>query len=56
MVAGRGLPRYRAVRWQRSMIRSLVEMQEKFSAAQVEVKVRDITSDIGIPTMAAVCR
>ncbi len=29
-------------------------MQEKFGKAQVEVKVRDITSDIGIPTMAAV--
>ncbi len=33
---------------------SLVEMLDKFSAAQVEVKVRDITSDIGIPTIAAV--
>ncbi len=29
-------------------------MQKKFSDAQVEVIVRDITSDIGIPTMAAV--
>ena len=29
-------------------------MQKKFADAQVEVKVRDITSDIGIPTMAAV--
>jgi ribosomal protein S12 methylthiotransferase accessory factor len=33
---------------------AITEMQEKFNAAQVEVKVRDITSDIGIPTMAAV--
>lgn len=33
---------------------SLVEMLGKFSAAQVELKVRDITSDIGIPTIAAV--
>ena len=32
----------------------ILEMQEKFSRAQVEVKVRDITSDIGIPTIAAV--
>jgi ribosomal protein S12 methylthiotransferase accessory factor len=31
-----------------------VEMQKKFADAQVEVRVRDITSDIGIPTMAAV--
>jgi ribosomal protein S12 methylthiotransferase accessory factor len=30
------------------------EMQKKFTNAQVEVKIRDITSDIGIPTMAAV--
>jgi putative methanogenesis marker protein 1 len=30
------------------------EMQEKFAKAQVEVMVRDITSDVGIPTMAAV--
>jgi len=29
-------------------------MQEKFSAANVEVLIRDITSDIGIPTMVAV--
>ena len=29
-------------------------MQKKFADAQVEVTVRDITSDIGIPTMAAV--
>jgi putative methanogenesis marker protein 1 len=29
-------------------------MQKKFTDAQVEVLVRDITSDIGIPTMAAV--
>jgi len=29
-------------------------MQKKFSDAQVEVIVRDITSDIGIPTMAAI--
>jgi ribosomal protein S12 methylthiotransferase accessory factor len=29
-------------------------MQRKFADAQVEVTVRDITSDIGIPTMAAV--
>jgi thioglycine synthase len=33
---------------------AILEMQEKFAKAQVEVKVRDITSDIGIPTMAAV--
>jgi thioglycine synthase len=32
----------------------ILDMQEKFAKAQVEVKVRDITSDIGIPTMAAV--
>jgi ribosomal protein S12 methylthiotransferase accessory factor len=31
-----------------------LEMQKKFADAQVEVQVRDITSDIGIPTMAAV--
>jgi putative methanogenesis marker protein 1 len=31
-----------------------IEMQKKFADAQVEVRVRDITSDIGIPTMAAV--
>jgi len=30
------------------------DMQKKFADAQVEVKVRDITSDIGIPTIAAV--
>jgi ribosomal protein S12 methylthiotransferase accessory factor len=30
------------------------DMQKKFADAQVEVTVRDITSDIGIPTMAAV--
>jgi ribosomal protein S12 methylthiotransferase accessory factor len=30
------------------------DMQKKFSDAQVEVTVRDITSDIGIPTIAAV--
>ena len=29
-------------------------MQKKFSDAQVDVLVRDITSDIGIPTMAAI--
>jgi ribosomal protein S12 methylthiotransferase accessory factor len=29
-------------------------MQKKFADAQVQVLVRDITSDIGIPTMAAV--
>jgi ribosomal protein S12 methylthiotransferase accessory factor len=29
-------------------------MQKKFADAKVEVRVRDITSDIGIPTMAAV--
>jgi ribosomal protein S12 methylthiotransferase accessory factor len=33
---------------------TLAEMQKKFADAQVEVLVRDITSDIGIPTMAAV--
>jgi len=33
---------------------SLTSMQKKFADAQVEVTVRDITSDIGIPTMAAV--
>ena len=33
---------------------ALSAMQEKFAKAQVEVRVRDITSDIGIPTMAAV--
>jgi ribosomal protein S12 methylthiotransferase accessory factor len=33
---------------------TLADMQKKFSDAQVEVRVRDITSDIGIPTMAAV--
>ena len=33
---------------------SLTGMQKKFADAQVEVTVRDITSDIGIPTMAAV--
>jgi len=33
---------------------SILEMQAKFAKAQVEVIVRDITSDIGIPTMAAV--
>jgi ribosomal protein S12 methylthiotransferase accessory factor len=33
---------------------AILEMQEKFAKAQVEVKVRDITSDIGIPTMAAI--
>jgi len=33
---------------------ALAEMLKKFSDAQVEVKVRDITSDIGIPTIAAV--
>jgi ribosomal protein S12 methylthiotransferase accessory factor len=31
-----------------------VEMQKKFADAQVDVRVRDITSDIGIPTIAAV--
>jgi putative methanogenesis marker protein 1 len=30
------------------------DMQKKFADAQVEVTLRDITSDIGIPTMAAV--
>jgi len=29
-------------------------MQEKFASAHVDVLIRDITSDIGIPTMAAV--
>jgi ribosomal protein S12 methylthiotransferase accessory factor len=29
-------------------------MQKKFADAQVDVRVRDITSDIGIPTMAAI--
>jgi ribosomal protein S12 methylthiotransferase accessory factor len=33
---------------------AILDMQEKFAKAQVEVRVRDITSDIGIPTMAAV--
>jgi ribosomal protein S12 methylthiotransferase accessory factor len=33
---------------------TIVEIQKKFADAQVEVRVRDITSDIGIPTMAAV--
>ena len=33
---------------------TILAMQEKFAKAQVEVRVRDITSDIGIPTMAAV--
>lgn len=33
---------------------ALAAMQEKFAKVQVEVLVRDITSDIGIPTMAAV--
>ena len=33
---------------------AILAMQEKFAKAQVEVRVRDITSDIGIPTMAAV--
>ena len=32
----------------------LADMQKKFADAQVEVIVRDITSDVGIPTMAAV--
>jgi ribosomal protein S12 methylthiotransferase accessory factor len=32
----------------------LAEIQKKFAGAQVDVIVRDITSDIGIPTMAAV--
>jgi ribosomal protein S12 methylthiotransferase accessory factor len=32
----------------------LAGMQKKFADAQVEVILRDITSDIGIPTMAAV--
>jgi ribosomal protein S12 methylthiotransferase accessory factor len=33
---------------------SLTGMQQKFAGAQVEVTIKDITSDIGIPTMAAV--
>jgi len=33
---------------------SLTGMQKKFADARVEVTVKDITSDIGIPTMAAV--
>ncbi len=33
---------------------TILAMQEKFTQAQVEVTVRDITSDVGIPTMAAV--
>jgi ribosomal protein S12 methylthiotransferase accessory factor len=33
---------------------AIAAMLEKFSKAQVEVTVRDITSDIGIPTIAAV--
>jgi ribosomal protein S12 methylthiotransferase accessory factor len=33
---------------------TLADMQKKFADAQVDVRVRDITSDIGIPTMAAV--
>ena len=33
---------------------AIAGMQEKFEKAQVEVRVRDITSDVGIPTMAAV--
>ena len=33
---------------------TLTGMQKKFADAHVEVTVRDITSDIGIPTMAAV--
>jgi ribosomal protein S12 methylthiotransferase accessory factor len=33
---------------------TIADMQKKFADAQVEVSVRDITSDIGIPTMAAV--
>ena len=32
----------------------LLQMQKKFADAEVEVIVRDITSDVGIPTMAAV--
>ena len=32
----------------------ICEMRKKFADAQVEVTVRDITSDIGIPTIAAV--
>ena len=33
---------------------AILAMQEKFAKAHVEVRVRDITSDVGIPTMAAV--
>jgi thioglycine synthase len=33
---------------------SIQDLQKKFADAQVEVKIRDITSDIGIPTIAAV--
>jgi ribosomal protein S12 methylthiotransferase accessory factor len=33
---------------------TLMDILQKFAGAQVEVKVRDITSDIGIPTIAAV--
>ncbi len=33
---------------------TILAMQKKFADAQVEVTVRDITSDIGIPTIAAV--
>ncbi len=33
---------------------TIVDMQKKFADAQVEVRVRDITSDLGIPTIAAV--
>ena len=32
----------------------IAEMQKKFTDAKVDVIVRDITSDIGIPTIAAV--
>lgn len=32
----------------------ILDMQKKFAEAQIEVTVRDITSDIGIPTIAAV--
>jgi ribosomal protein S12 methylthiotransferase accessory factor len=32
----------------------IMDMQKKFADAQVEVTIRDITSDIGIPTIAAV--
>jgi thioglycine synthase len=32
----------------------IMDMQKRFADAQVEVTVRDITSDIGIPTIAAV--